>query len=186
MHESLVEIKPPEFAVELDIRYATANNFTGAAIYKRAGCYLHREAAKKLQEAVRLAAAVGCRIKIFDTYRPVEAQQALFDHTPDPEFISQPGVGSTPHCRGVAVDLTLTDEAGNDLEMGTEFDAFTPLSHHANTEISRKAQQNRFVLMGIMAAAGWDFYRNEWWHYQLFNPREYPLLTDREAGTGLV
>ena len=63
--------------------------------------------------------------------------------------------------------------------MGTEFDAFTPLSHHANTDIAPDAQRNRFTLLGLMSAAGWDFYSKEWWHYQLFDARaRYPLLSD--------
>ena len=64
--------------------------------------------------------------------------------------------------------------------MGTEFDAFTPLSHHANAGISEEAQRNRLVLLGLMTQAGWDFYRNEWWHYQLFNSRDYALVSDAE------
>jgi D-alanyl-D-alanine dipeptidase len=65
--------------------------------------------------------------------------------------------------------------------MGTAFDAFTPLSHHAATAISADAQRNRFLLLGLMSAAGWDFYGNEWWHYQLFDAKRYPLLGDADA-----
>ena len=72
----------------------------------------------------------------------------------------------------------LTDLNGTELEMGTDFDAFTPLSHHGAMDISATAQRNRHLLMGIMTTAGWDFYRNEWWHYQLFDSRDYPLLSD--------
>jgi len=54
----------------------------------------------------------------------------------------------------------------------TGFDAFTPLSHHACRDIPVAAQRNRFVLLGIMSAAGWDFYGKEWWHYQLFDARQ--------------
>ena len=64
--------------------------------------------------------------------------------------------------------------------MGTGFDAFTPLSHHANTDIPVAAQRNRLLLLGLMSAAGWDFYGNEWWHYQLFDARQYPLLGDAD------
>ena len=60
--------------------------------------------------------------------------------------------------------------------MGTGFDEMRPISHHARTDIPVAAQQNRFTLMGIMSAAGWDFYKNEWWHYQLFQARDYPLV----------
>ena len=64
--------------------------------------------------------------------------------------------------------------------MGTGFDAFTPLSHHGNKDISAKAQRNRLLLLGLMTEAGWDFYRNEWWHYQLFNSRDYTLVSNEE------
>ena len=60
------------------------------------------------------------------------------------------------------------------------FDAFTPLSHHGRTDLSPTAQRNRLLLMGLMTAAGWDFYRNEWWHYQLFEARRYPLVSDAD------
>ena len=154
-------------------------------MYAQAGAYLHKEAAEKLKIAIHLADIQGYRIKVFDTFRPTEAQQKLWDHTPDPDFLADPAKGS-PHSRGVAIDLTLTDPAGAELDMGTEFDAFTPLSHHGNTEISPTAQKNRLLLMGIMTTAGWDFYRNEWWHYQLFNSKEYQLFSDKEAGTEMM
>ncbi|MEM9684539.1 MAG: D-alanyl-D-alanine dipeptidase [Pseudomonadota bacterium] len=176
---SLVEIAAPEFDVEIEIAYATANNFTGVPVYARPGCYLHAVAAHHLKIAIDLAARIGLRIKLFDAFRPLEAQWVLWNHTPDPDFLADPRRGS-PHSRGVAVDLTVLDENGDALDMGTGFDAFTPLSHHGNTEIPPAAQRNRHLLMGIMTTAGWDFYRNEWWHYQLFDSRQYPLFSDRE------
>ena len=181
----LVELHPSKELL-IDIRYATSDNFTGAPVYKAGKCFLHPVAAAHFKKAQTLAATLGLRFKIFDAFRPLEAQQALWNHTPDPDFLSEPGVGSTPHCRGVAIDLTLIDAAGNELDMGTGFDAFTPKSHHGNLEISQEAQQNRFTLLGIMTSAGWDFYRNEWWHYQLFNARQYQVLSDAETGAGLL
>ncbi|NDF11838.1 MAG: D-alanyl-D-alanine dipeptidase [Proteobacteria bacterium] len=186
MVTKLIPIDKPGFDVDLDIRYATDNNFTGKPIYSRPGSYLHPEAAKALQWAIELAALQGLRFKIFDTFRPREAQVALFNHTPDPNFISHPDTGSVPHCRGVAVDLTLIDKKGKELDMGTDFDAFTPLSFHGSRDVSLEAQKNRYLLMGIMTTAGWDFYRNEWWHYQLFKPREFEILTDELAGTKMM
>ncbi len=181
----LVRIASPEFDVDIDIKYATADNFTGKPVYRTAGCYLHPEAAESLQKAIALAKPLGLRLLIFDTYRPTEAQWKLWEHTPDPSFLADPAKGS-PHSRGVAVDLTLLTPEGQALDMGTAFDAFTPLSHHGRTDISLEAQKNRLLLMGIMTTAGWDFYRNEWWHYQLFHSRNYPLLSDAEAGTGMM
>lgn len=175
---ALIEIAPPAFDVDIAIAYATADNFTGKPVYGRPGCYLHEEAAKLLARAIALAADIGLRLKIFDAYRPTEAQWVLWNHTPDPDFLADPRRGS-PHSRGVAVDLTLIDRSGRELDMGTGFDAFTPLSHHANRDIGADAARNRHLLLGIMTAAGWDFYRNEWWHYQMFESRRFPLVSDK-------
>ena len=112
-------------------------------------------------------------------------QWVLWNHTPDPDFLADPRRGS-PHSRGVAVDLTLTDATGSALAMGTPFDSFTPLAHHANTEVPIEAQRNRALLLGLMTAAGWDFYGYEWWHYQLFDSRRYPLLGDSAHGTDMM
>jgi len=182
----LVEITAEEYGIELDIRYAKEDNITGKPLYKRPVCFLHENAAQLLKESVRLAKRHELKIKIFDAFRPKEVQQAMWNHTPDPEFLSNPETGSCPHCRGVAIDLTLLDKNGVELDMGTGFDAFTPLSHHDNKEISEEAHRNRLMLLGIMIMSGWDSYKNEWWHYQLFNPRSYQIFTDKEAGTEML
>lgn len=176
----LVEITPESHDVVLALAYATAQNLTGKPLYRHARCYLHPEAEARLARAIALARPLGLRLKLFDGFRPSEAQWLLWNARPDPAFLADPRRGS-PHSRGVAIDLTLIDGAGAELDMGTAFDAFTPLSHHANTEIPLAAQRNRFLLLGLMSAAGWDFYGNEWWHYQLFDARQYPLLSDAEA-----
>ena len=64
--------------------------------------------------------------------------------------------------------------------MGTKFDYLFQESHHGYKNISKIAQKNRVILLGIMTAAGWDYYENEWWHYQLFDSRDYPLVSDAE------
>ena len=182
----LVEIAPPTFDVDIEIAYATAQNITEMPVYGRAACYLHPDAAEQLQRAIAIARPLGYRLKVFDAYRPTEAQWKLWNARPDPEFLADPRRGS-PHSRGVAIDLTLLDGEGRELDMGTGFDAFTPLSHHGVIDgISAVAQGNRLLLMGIMTTAAWYFYRNEWWHYQLFQPRRYPLLSDRAAGTAMA
>jgi D-alanyl-D-alanine dipeptidase len=181
----LIEIAPDEFDVDITLAYATAENFTGSPVYRRAVCYLHRAAAEALRGAIEGARALGYRLRIFDAFRPTEAQWALWNHTPDPDFLADPRRGS-PHSRGVAVDLTLLDAAGAPLAMGTEFDAFTPLSHHGNQDVPTEAQHNRLVLLGLMTQAGWDFYRNEWWHYQLFNSRQYPLIGNGDLPKSMI
>lgn len=175
------------FGVTLDIVYATAANFTGKPIYARPACYLHRDAIPLLRRAVDLADRQGLRLCLFDAFRPAEAQWALWAHTPDPAFVSHPRKGS-PHSMGVAIDLTLIDTAsGQPLEMGSGFDDLRPISHHDAPGLSPAAERNRLLLLGLMTTAGWDFFRNEWWHYQMFDARaRYPVLTDAQAGTRMM
>ena len=182
---TLIEIAAPEYPVLIDIAYATSKNFTGAPVYARPGCYLHEGAAACLKQAIGFAAEIGYRFKIFDAYRPAEAQYVLWEHTPDTNFLAHPERGS-PHSRGVAVDLTLVDASGRELDMGTPFDSFVHLSHHGAAGLPAEAARNRLLLLGIMTSAGFDFYRNEWWHYQLFNSRNYPLIFDRDTSLGMM
>jgi zinc D-Ala-D-Ala dipeptidase len=174
---ALVEITEMSHNVILDIKYASTDNFTQQPVYSKPLCFLHTEAEGLLCKAIEIADCLGYRFRLFDAFRPSEAQWKLWNHTPDPEFLADPRRGS-PHSRGAAIDLTLIDQNGQDLDMGTGFDAFTPLSHHGNMEISVDAQRNRMLLMGIMTTAGWDFYRNEWWHYQLFDARRLPTFSN--------
>ncbi|MBM3567541.1 MAG: D-alanyl-D-alanine dipeptidase [Alphaproteobacteria bacterium] len=181
----LVPIAPPAFDLDLAIAYATSDNFTGRPVYARAAAFLHPDAAAALGRAIDLAKPLGLRFRLFDAFRPSEAQWVLWQHTPDPGFLADPRRGS-PHSRGVAVDLTLIDGGGRELDMGTPFDSNRPESHHGVGTIGPAAQRNRLLLLGLMTAAGFDFYRNEWWHYQLFEARRYPLLSDSAAATGLM
>ncbi len=182
---NLIEVTE-DIGVLIDIKYATSNNFTHRPVYNNAKCFLHIDAYNKLLTAIKFANKLGYKIKIFDAYRPAEAQYILWEHTPDINFLAHPEKGS-PHSRGVAIDLTLVDKNGDDVDMGTEFDAFTTLSFHSEIEnISKEAQQNRLILLGIMSVSGWDFYNNEWWHYQLFNSKTYKLVFDKDHKIGIM
>lgn len=181
----LVEITPKSHRVALELAYATDANFTGRPVYGRAACYLHRDAVPRLVRAVELAAALDLGLKIFDGFRPAEAQRVLWAHTPDPEFLADPEKGSN-HSRGTAVDLTLIDGAGRELPMGTSFDAFTALSHHASTDVEEAAQRNRFLFLGLMTAAGWNFNPREWWHYDLPDSAGYPVLGDSDLPRSMM
>lgn len=182
----LVEITPDSHGVELALAYATSANLTGKPVYRRAACFLHPAAAAALARACALAAPLGFKLRLFDGFRPSEAQWVFWRFKPDPNYFADPRRGS-PHSRGVAVDLTLVRKSdGVALDMGTGFDDLRPLSHHGSFDLSPEVQRNRLLLLGLMSAAGFDFYRNEWWHYQLFDARRYPLLSDSAAGTRLM
>ena len=182
----LHELSAHTSGILLDMAYATPQNFIGKAIYKNALCFLHVDAHEKILKAASLAQKMGFFLKIFDAFRPTEAQWLLWEHCPNPTFVADPTKGS-PHSRGIAVDLTLVDrQTHEDLDMGTPFDDFTDASFHGETNISINAQRNRRLLLGLMSEVGFDFYQKEWWHYQLFNVRDYPLLSDRDAPYSLM
>ncbi|WP_062266781.1 D-alanyl-D-alanine dipeptidase [Endozoicomonas arenosclerae] len=185
-HHSLVEITAQRHDVILDIAYATENNFTGKPVYQKPLCLMHEEAAQRLQRAIEVLQPLGLKLKIWDAFRPQEAQQALYDAAPDPEYVSHPQTGVRPHCRGIAIDLTLVDQYGNELEMGTDFDDFRPLAHHGNDQVSDQAQKNRLMLSGVMNVAGFNPIQSEWWHYQLPDADQYPVLKESELGSGIL
>lgn len=186
---SLIEITPSDFDVFIDLRYAAKNNVCNVEMYKAgAKCYLAFESAEMLKKAIKLAKNLGYKIKIWDAFRPMEVQKFMYEKFPsaDPNggFVSNPQTGATPHCRGVAIDLTLCDFDGNEIEMGTDFDDFSAkAAHRCSEEISLEAQKNRLILLGIMTLAGFDFYSQEWWHYQAFEARKYPII---QAPQGFV
>ena len=177
---NLIDISPPAFDLDVALAYATPDNVTGKPFYRAdARPYLRPKAVECLTAAIALARPLGLRLKIFDAYRPVEGQWALWRASPDREFVADPSKGG-PHNRGVALDLTLVDASGRELDMGTGFDALTPLSHHGRTDVPPEAQRNRLLLLGLMTAAGFEFYTNEWWHYQLYNARDYPVVAQSD------
>lgn len=183
---SLVEVTPQSHDLLLEIVYATTRNFTGKQVYKKPLCLMHEEAANKLQNAIEVLQPMGLKLKIWDAYRPLEAQQELFQCVPDPQYVSHPKTGLRTHCRGIAIDLTLVDQFGHTLEMGTELDDFRPLAHHGNDQITELAQKNRLILAGAMNVAGFDALENEWWHYQLPDADLYPILEENEVCSGII
>lgn len=176
----LVEITQNDFGVILDLRYATNNNVCQQILYKKAQCFLHEEAATKLKKAVLIAKKINKKLKIFDCYRPALIQKFMFEQFPgqngQDSIFSHPETGSVPHCRGIAIDLTLTNLDGQEVDMGSDFDDLTYLAHHDYDNISAQIKENRLQLLGIMTEAGFDFYDKEWWHYQLFKPRTYDII----------
>lgn len=183
---NLVTISPESHHLLIDLAYARPDNFTGYAIYDAPICLLHRDAAKRLLRAVEVLVPLGLKLKIWDAFRPLEAQKALFNHKPDPGYVSNPDNGTCPHCRGIAIDLTLTDSQGRELAMGTDFDDFRPIAHHGSNQVSVEVQKNRLLLAGVMNIAGFEALPNEWWHYHLPNIKQYPLLEEARVQTGIM
>jgi D-alanyl-D-alanine dipeptidase len=177
----LVLIAPPAHNVALELLYATPHNVAGQTLYQRALCLLHRDAELCLRRAIQAAAAMGLRLKIFDAFRPQEAQVILWNTAPDKVYVADPAIGSN-HTRGTAVDLTLIDARGEALDMGTGFDDMTVLSHHGSDQVSPQAQANRLLLCQIMEDAGFAPIPHEWWHYALPGQGGYPLIDSATLG----
>jgi zinc D-Ala-D-Ala dipeptidase len=177
----LIEITPTTHGVDIDLVYATERNLTGKPIYKEAHCLLLEPAEAGLRKAVEVARDAGLTLRIFDAYRPPEAQQVLWDFLPDPTYVAELGRGSN-HSRGTAIDLTLLDASGGELDMGTGFDAMTVESEHFHPGLSEHVQRNRLLLLGIMHAAGFTHIKSEWWHYELPGSRPLPLIDNGESG----
>ena len=173
----LIEIYKDSFGIEIDLKYASNDNITGEKIFLENRCFLIEEAAIKLKKAIVIAKGLDLSLKIYDAYRPSYVQQALWSFDPNPNFLTNPAKGS-PHTKGIAIDLTLIDLKGKELDMGTKFDDFTEKAYHLSKSISKQVRLNRYTLLSIMTLAGFDHYLNEWWHYQLFDSSKYPLIND--------
>jgi len=180
----LIEITEDKYDISIELAYAKKKNITGKEIYKHNKCFIHKDALPKLLYAIDLAKALGYKFKIYDAYRPSLAQEILWKFCPDKTFIAPPHIGS-PHTRGIAIDLTLMKN-NTIVNMGTSFDYLYETSHHGTTKVSVTAQKNRLILLGIMTASGWDFYKNEWWHYQLHASKGWPLIYDKKIQTVIM
>lgn len=154
-----------------DMRYATDNNFLKVTVYDCAECYLRLKTVQGLLAASELAKQKGMKIKIFDCYRPLDIQKKMFAIVPNPTFVANPATGSI-HNRGGAVDISLVDCDGNELEMGTEFDHFGPEAAHQYKNMPRKVINNRKKLRKIMEASGFTTIASEWWHYNFMGSKK--------------
>lgn len=177
MHR-LVDVHALDPTFVLDIRYATKNNFVGIPLYSLPLCYLHRDAAKALVAAHNEIKKKGLRFKLFDGYRPLSVQQLFWDHVQDERFVSNPAVNKGRHTRGTAIDLTLVDGTGNELEMPTHFDDFTEKAA-AEAPCSEQAFAHRALLRKVLAEVGFEMLPTEWWHFDLSGWQDdvrYPAL----------
>ncbi|WP_420399298.1 M15 family metallopeptidase [Flagellimonas sp.] len=149
-----------------DMRYATENNFLKAKVYDCAECYTRVKTAKALIEVNKDFLSKGFRIKFFDCYRPNSVQFKMWKIVPNPQYVADPVKGSI-HNKGGAVDITLVDMEGKELDMGTDFDFFGKRAYHDNMDLPQNILDNRKLLKETMEAHGFWSIRTEWWHYNL-------------------
>ncbi len=165
--------------ITVDLRYATPHNFVGRDLYSPYDCaWLHRDAAAALERVVAWLAneRPGYTVLVLDALRPQRVQEQLWDAlegTGLRDYLADPARGSI-HSFGMALDLTLLDESGAELDMGTGFDDLTDRSQPQleqqmleAREITRLHVGNRQLLRDAMKQAGFVGINSEWWHYDL-------------------
>ncbi len=150
----------------LDLRYATTQNFMQTKVYDCAKCFLRYKTVKALIAANLEFQKRGYKIKLYDCYRPTAVQKLMFDLVPNPTYVADPQKGSI-HNRGAAVDLTLIDSNGNELDMGTAFDFFGEEAAHTYQKLSSEVLSNRVLLKTVLEKNGFSAIQSEWWHYNL-------------------
>ncbi len=170
----LVDVLSLAPRLKVDLVYATPDNFTKQAVYRTTRCYLRRFAAEHLAAAQAEFETMGLGLKIWDGYRPLSVQKQFWVLVPDTRYVASPVKGSR-HNRGAAVDVTLVDAAGKELEMPTKFDDFTPAAG-ANAPTTPRAAENRALLQRVMKKHGFQVLPTEWWHFDAVGWEKYEVL----------
>ena len=154
----------PDIYVEL--MYATDNNFTGVRIYDFTDAYLRYGTVKKLANVQKELKEQGYSLKIWDAYRPFEAQQKLWEVYPDPNYVANPANGMKKHNLGGTVDITMVAADGSVISMPTEFDDFSLKADRNYSDIEdEEAVKNVMILQNAMENNGFTGYQGEWWDY---------------------
>ncbi|MEZ4943098.1 MAG: D-alanyl-D-alanine dipeptidase [Saprospiraceae bacterium] len=171
--QGFVDLQELDPSIRLEIRYATTDNFTESKIYDCPRCFLRPEAAQAVVKAHRMLQRQGLGLKMFDCYRPQPYQQRLWDKVPDADYVTPPEKGSM-HSRGAAVDLTIVDAQGRELDMGTAYDFFGPQAHTTYYQLPAQVLKNRQLLRRVMEDVGLRGIRTEWWHFS-YQRKSFPL-----------
>lgn len=169
-----VDLKALIPSVVLDMKYATTDNFLGRKVYSSNQCLLRYSVAKRLVEVQQELQREGLGLKVFDCWRPLDVQKQMWKIKPDANYVANPNKGSR-HNRGAAVDLTLVDGSGQELEMPTGFDDFTKKAHRDYQGASPQAQANRQLLEQAMVNQGFSPLPTEWWHFDAPNWNQFPV-----------
>jgi D-alanyl-D-alanine dipeptidase len=180
----LVDIQEVCPEIRVDLKYSSTDNFVHEDVYGDLDkCFLRKEAAEKLAAAQRKLTELkpGWRLLVFDGARPRRVQARFFaivKGTPQQQYVADPAEGSI-HNYGAAIDLTIVDADGRELDMGTPFDFFGDLSQPqleseflAQGKLAREQLDNRLLLRNVMTSAGFLPISNEWWHFDAFPPKE--------------
>jgi D-alanyl-D-alanine dipeptidase len=172
---NLVDIEKLDNSFIIDIIYSTSNNFIGKKVYPIGKCILLLDTAQKLINANNCFKKLGYKLKILDAYRPFSVQKLMWNLLPDDNFVAPPSRGSM-HNRGCAVDVTLVDSTGKELEMPSSFDDFTEKAWINYNSCDERLIKNRELLANIMEQNSFKRITTEWWHFYDPDCSKAPLL----------
>ena len=182
----LVDIHKLDTNIKVDLKYSTKNNLFGFDAYGALEkAYLQKDVANKLINAQKKLSEnmPGAKLIIFDAARPRRVQQILWDSLKMPfkekiKYVSNPKNGSL-HNFGAAVDLSILNKFGKELDMGSFFDFIGELSNTDNEnkllnkgKLSLNQIKNRKLLRKIMKDAGFFNIQSEWWHFNSCTRKE--------------
>ncbi len=173
--DQLIDIHLINASIRLDMRYATPNNFLHRSLYKQPRCLLRSPVAEQLSAVQTDLEAIGLGLKVYDCYRPLSVQKAMWKLVPDSRYVANPMIGSR-HNRGSAVDVTLVDRSGVELSMPTKFDDFTERAAVNYRGTDAQAAKHRQQLEDVMRKHGFTPLQTEWWHFDAVNWQQFPLL----------
>ncbi len=173
LENGFTELISLESSIKIDIKYATTDNFVKEKMYNCGKCFLRPEVAEAIVKAQKQLGKKGYGLKMFDCYRPRPFQQRLWDKVPDDRYVTNPKKGSM-HNRGAAVDLTLVDKNGKELDMGTPYDFFGEKAYQTCTDLPKNVLENRKLLNSTLESVGFKTIRTEWWHFS-YTKKKYAL-----------
>jgi len=173
----LIELIQLDKTIKLDIRYATANNFVGRAVYPEARAFMQRPAAKGLVRVNKLLKNKGLGLVIYDGYRPWAITKLFWETVTldQRKYVADPAKGSK-HNRGCAVDLGIYDlKTGKAIPMPSGFDEFTERASPNYKGGTDEERSNRDMLRRMMEAEGFIINSNEWWHFDHKDWEQYAI-----------
>lgn len=173
-HPHLVDIETVNPYIVVDLRYATADNFTGEVVYDFHKCYLRKEVAQAISDVQVDLEMLGFGLKIWDGYRPMQAQWKFWNLVPDERYVSHPSKGGR-HTRGTAVDVTLVYE-GKEVPMPSAFDDFSERAHRNFADLPPEILDNRNLLEEVMRDHGFIGLDTEWWHFDYVGWENCPVI----------
>jgi D-alanyl-D-alanine dipeptidase/L,D-peptidoglycan transpeptidase YkuD (ErfK/YbiS/YcfS/YnhG family) len=161
----LVDIATVNPDIVVDIRYATSNNFMGFPLYPKAVCFLNNDVAEALNDVQHDLAQQGLKLKIFDGYRPLSVQQLMWESLQDERYVANPQKNKGRHTRGMAVDVTLVDCDGHELEMPSAYDEFSERAHSDYANGTETARRNHALLRDVMIRHHFHPLATAWWQF---------------------